>query len=64
MSRVDWYRAKASEAERKAKEARDEETKRGFAEMAHQWTDIAAQVERQLASAPDVAACRFELAAD
>ncbi len=62
MSRVDWYRAKASEAERKAKEARDEETKRGFAEMAQQWTDIAAQVERQLTSAPEPASCLLELA--
>jgi hypothetical protein len=51
-NRVDWYRAKAAECEQKAEEARDLEVKCSFAEMAHQWKYLAAQAERQLASAP------------
>ncbi len=61
--RVNWYITKASECEKKANQAQDQEVKRGFADLAQQWTEIAAQVGRQSAGAPpDPAAWRFKLA--
>jgi hypothetical protein len=46
-SRADHYQAKAAECEQKAKEAREPEVKRDFAELARQWCSLANQAERQ-----------------
>jgi len=45
-NRTVWYRTKAAQCERWAKEARDPEAKRDFIEVAREWRDLAAQVER------------------
>lgn len=46
MTRADYFREKAKEAEQKAEEAKDSDVKERFLELARQWRTMADQSER------------------
>jgi hypothetical protein len=46
MSKVDEFRAKAAECEKRAEEAKDSDARRFLAEAAESWREMAAQAEK------------------
>ena len=44
--RIDWYRSKAAECDRKAEEAHDIKDRLFYVELALDWKSLAEQVER------------------
>jgi hypothetical protein len=47
MTRAEYYRARAKEAEQLAQEVQEEQVKQAFREIAREWRHLADQVERQ-----------------
>jgi hypothetical protein len=45
LSRVNWYRERATEARRRASETRDPSIRIAYEIMAHDWAALAEQVE-------------------
>jgi len=46
MKKADEYRARAADCERRAHQARDAIVRKDYAEMAQQWREMAAQVDK------------------
>ena len=50
MKQADEYRARAADCERRAAQARDAVVRKDYAEMARQWREMAAQIDKRQAA--------------